>query len=58
VIFHSGDDAEPNSAVAAPVDAAGIFPIDVGDLLTGGGMQQAGGPLAGHNLVRMPAPWK
>ena len=39
-------------------DTAGFFPIDLGDLVTGSGMQQAGGPLAGHNLVRMPAPWE
>jgi hypothetical protein len=38
--------------------SAGFFPIDLGDLVTGSGMQMAGGPLAGHNLVRMPAPWE
>jgi predicted dinucleotide-binding enzyme len=58
VMFVSGDDAEAKSMVGELFDAAGFFPIDVGDLVTGGAMQQAGGPLAGHNLVRMPAPWE
>jgi predicted dinucleotide-binding enzyme len=58
VMFVSGDDAEAKSAVGELFDAAGYFPIDIGGLVTGGAMQQAGGPLAGHNLVRMPAPWE
>ena len=58
VLFVASDDADAKSVVAEFFDAAGFFPIDVGDLVTGGGMQQAGGPLAGHNLVRMPAPWE
>jgi hypothetical protein len=36
-------------------EAAGFFPIDLGDLATGGRLQQAtGGPLAGLNLVQLP----
>jgi 8-hydroxy-5-deazaflavin:NADPH oxidoreductase len=58
VMLVSGDDAEAKSVVGEFFDTAGFFPIDIGDLVTGGGMQQAGGPLAGHNLVRMPAPWE
>jgi predicted dinucleotide-binding enzyme len=58
VLFVSGDDADAKSVVAEVFDAAGFFPIDIGDLVSGGGLQQAGGPLAGHNLVRMPAPWE
>jgi predicted dinucleotide-binding enzyme len=58
VMFVSGDDAEAKRAVGELFDAAGFFPIDIGDLVTGGAMQQAGGSLAGHNLVRMPAPWE
>jgi 8-hydroxy-5-deazaflavin:NADPH oxidoreductase len=58
VMFVSGDDAEAKSAVGELFDAAGFFPIDIGDLVTGGGLHQAGGPLAGHNLVRIPAPWE
>ena len=54
VIFLSGDDAGAKSAVAELFDAAGFFPIDLGDLVTGGRMQQVGGPLPAHNLVRLP----
>jgi hypothetical protein len=58
VLFVSGDDADAKSAVAALFDAAGFFPIDIGDLVTGGALQQGGGALAGHNLLRIPAPWE
>ena len=58
VMFLSGDDADAKRAVGELFDAAGFFPIDVGDLVTGGALHQAGGPLARHNLVRMPAPWE
>jgi predicted dinucleotide-binding enzyme len=58
VLFVSGDDAEAKSPVVALFDAAGFFPIDLGDLVTGGGLQQWGGALGGHNLVRIPAPWE
>ena len=53
VIFLSGDDAEAKAAVAELFDAAG-FAIDLGDLIPGGRMQQIGGPLPSHNLVRLP----
>jgi predicted dinucleotide-binding enzyme len=58
VMFVSGDDADAKTTVGELFDAAGFFPIDMGDLVAGGGMHQAGGPLAGQNLVRMPAPWE
>ena len=58
VMFVSGDDAAAKGAVVDLFDAAGFYPIDVGDLVTGGGMHQAGGPLASENLVRLPAPWE
>jgi hypothetical protein len=54
VIFLSGDDASAKAAVVELFDAAGFFPIDLGDLVTGGRMQQLGGPLPSHNLVRLP----
>lgn len=54
VIFVSGDDAPAKVAVVTLFEAAGFFAIDLGDLVTGGQMQQVGGPLAGHNLVRLP----
>jgi predicted dinucleotide-binding enzyme len=55
VLFISGDDAPAKAQVAALLDAAGFFPIDLGDLQTGGRLQQAAdGPLPGQNLVRLP----
>jgi 8-hydroxy-5-deazaflavin:NADPH oxidoreductase len=54
VLFLSGDDAAANAAVVELFDTAGFFPIDLGDLVTGGRMQQLGGPLPSHNLVRLP----
>jgi 8-hydroxy-5-deazaflavin:NADPH oxidoreductase len=53
VIFLSGDDAEAKSEVVALFEDAGFFIIDLGDLREGGQMQQAGAPLAGHNLIRL-----
>jgi len=58
VLFYSGDDADAKAAVRGLMEKAGFFPIDLGDLVSGGSMQQAGGPLAGHNLVRIPSPWE
>ena len=55
VIFLSGDDAPAKAAVVELFDAAGFFAIDLGDLVTGGRMQQVGGPLPGLNLVRLPS---
>jgi predicted dinucleotide-binding enzyme len=54
VIFLSGDDASAKAAVVELFDAAGYYAIDLGDLVTGGRMQQVGGPLVSHNLVRLP----
>jgi predicted dinucleotide-binding enzyme len=58
VLLISGDDAPAKDAVGAFFDAAGFFPIDIGGLVSGGSLQQGGGALAGHNLVRLPAPWE
>ena len=55
VAFLSGNDVPAKAAVAELFDSAGFFPIDLGDLASGGRMQQFGGPLAGQDLVRMPA---
>ncbi len=55
VIFMSGDDASAKAAVADLFDGAGFFTIDLGGLVAGGRMQQVGGPLPSHNLVRLPA---
>ena len=54
VLFLSGDDAGAKSAVAELFEAAGFFAIDVGELATGGRLQQPKAPLSGHNLVRLP----
>jgi len=54
VIFLSGDDAPAKAAVAGLFGAAGFFTIDLGGLVTGGRLQQVGGPLPSHNLIRLP----
>jgi hypothetical protein len=54
VIFLSGDDAAAKSEVVGLFDDAGFFVVDLGGLREGGQMQQFGGPLAGHNLIRLP----
>jgi predicted dinucleotide-binding enzyme len=53
VIFLSGNDADAKSAVASLFEGAGFSAIDLGDLATGGVMQQIHHPLAGVNLVRL-----
>jgi predicted dinucleotide-binding enzyme len=51
VLFVSADDAEAKGRVSALIDELGFAVIDLGDLMTGGRMQQAGGPLAGKDLL-------
>jgi predicted dinucleotide-binding enzyme len=51
VIFISGDDPEPKVFIQGLIKSFGFKPIDLGGLVTGGRLQQAGGPLAGHDLV-------
>jgi predicted dinucleotide-binding enzyme len=53
VIFLSGDDAEAKTLVSALFEDAGFVAIDLGELRTGGAMQQVHGPLAGVNLIRV-----
>jgi predicted dinucleotide-binding enzyme len=53
VIFISGDDADAKANVAALFEEAGFAAIDLGDLATGGAMQQIHHPLAGLNLIRL-----
>ena len=52
MIFFSGDDATAKKEVSAMIDKLGFAPIDLGGLVQGGSMQQAGGPLSGVNLIR------
>jgi 8-hydroxy-5-deazaflavin:NADPH oxidoreductase len=51
VIFVSGDHAEPIEFVKDLIASFGFAPIHLGGLAAGGRMQQAGGPLAGRDLV-------
>ena len=53
VIFISGDDAEAKADVIRLFEEAGFAGIDLGDLSTGGAMQQIHHPLAGVNLLRL-----
>jgi predicted dinucleotide-binding enzyme len=53
VIFISGDDAGAKAEVVALFQDAGFAAIDLGDLGTGGAMQQIHHPLAGVNLIRL-----
>ena len=56
VLFFSGDDLDAKAEVSMLFRDAGFFTIDLGDLSTGGQMQQVGAPLAGANLIRLPDP--
>jgi len=53
VIFISGDDADAKAEVIALFQDAGFATIDLGDLATGGELQQIHHPLAGVNLIRL-----
>lgn len=53
VIFLSGDDADAKSEVAGLFRDAGFSAVDLGDLATGGALQQVGGPLSGLNLIKL-----
>jgi predicted dinucleotide-binding enzyme len=53
VIFVSGDAADAKADVVALFQDAGFAAIDLGDLATGGAMQQIHHPLAGVNLIRL-----
>jgi predicted dinucleotide-binding enzyme len=53
VIVISGDDADAKAEVVALFQNAGFAAIDLGDLKTGGAMQQIHHPLSGVNLIRL-----
>ena len=54
VLFYAGDEGEAKAEVAALIDRLGFFGIDLGSLAGGGRLVQfPGGPLPGHNLVRL-----
>jgi predicted dinucleotide-binding enzyme len=54
VLFLSGNESDAKAEVSGLFQDAGFFTIDLGDLITGGAMQQIGAPLAGANLIRLP----
>jgi hypothetical protein len=54
VLFVSGDDVDAKSEVGKLFEDAGFYVIDLGDLVTGGRMQQVRAPLSGVNLIRLP----
>ena len=51
IIFVSGDHREPIEFVMNVIESFGFAPIYLGGLAIGGRLQQAGGPLAGRDLV-------
>jgi 8-hydroxy-5-deazaflavin:NADPH oxidoreductase len=53
VLFISGDDPDAKAAVVALFQDAGFAAIDLGDLPTGGALQQIHHPLAGVNLIQL-----
>jgi predicted dinucleotide-binding enzyme len=55
VIFFAGDDAAARGEVNDLLTACGFAGVDLGDLATGGRLQQfPGGPLPALNLIRLP----
>jgi predicted dinucleotide-binding enzyme len=54
VIFVSGDDKDAKAVVIALVKEFGYAAVDLGGLVAGGRMQQAGGPIAGRDWVVAP----
>jgi predicted dinucleotide-binding enzyme len=53
IVFISGDDAEAKQQVASLLDKMGFAALDLGELASGGKMQQVGGPLIGKNLLQL-----
>ncbi|MHA6203454.1 NADPH-dependent F420 reductase [Dyella soli] len=51
-LFVSGDHADANEQVASLVTSLGFSPITLGRLDEGGLLQQFGGPLAVHSLIK------
>ena len=51
VAFVSADDKDAKKRVEALLETFGYSVIDLGDLRDGGLIQQAGGPLAGHDFL-------
>jgi predicted dinucleotide-binding enzyme len=54
VMFISGDEPDAKDMASAMFRDAGFFVIDLGGLVQGGQLQQIGGPLPSHDLIRLP----
>jgi 8-hydroxy-5-deazaflavin:NADPH oxidoreductase len=54
VVFLSGSDGSAKAEVSELATVFGFAPIDIGTLSAGGRLQQFGGPLAVHNLIKLP----
>ena len=54
VIFVSGDHADAKIEIGKLIESFGFAVIDLGTLKDGGRLQQAGGPLAGQDLLLSP----
>jgi predicted dinucleotide-binding enzyme len=54
VMFISGDEPDAKETASAMFRDAGFFVIDLGGLAEGGRLQQIGGPLPSHDLIRLP----
>jgi 8-hydroxy-5-deazaflavin:NADPH oxidoreductase len=54
VMFISGDEPDAKDMASAMFRDAGFFVIDLGGLAEGGRLQQIGGPLPSHDLIRLP----
>ena len=51
IVFISADDGSAKKRVETLLESFGYSVIDLGNLRDGGLMQQAGGPLAGRDLL-------
>ncbi len=51
IVFVSADDDSAKKRVETLLESFGYSVIDLGNLRDGGLIQQAGGPLAGRNLL-------
>lgn len=52
VLFVSSNDPAASTEVAALIEKLGFFPIQLGPIAAGGALQQFGGPLTVHSLIK------
>lgn len=50
VLFLSGDDADAKRRLARVLEETGFVPVDLGDLIEGGKLQEFGAPLSGLHM--------